>query len=303
MASIRANILTKILKGVSYSDFDEDTLEAVEVARRKIQILARVPMASGTRELPAGIPNVRAVWHVGTQILPDIRLVYFHGGGYCTGSPQTHRHFTSTLAKLTGIPILSVDYRRAPEDPCPAQLEDGLAAYEWAANNGPQGPSTARKVFIGGDSAGGGLTLSVAQALRDRQALLPGGLVMLSPWLDTTITADSVRRLGHVDFMISERHGQRWSRYVRNGRDPLDPVISPLFGDFHGLPPIYLCIGGQEILLDDALRAVEKAHAAGVPVTFEREEEMFHIWPIFGFFLPEGAKTTENIALWLNRRR
>lgn len=305
MASIRAKILEQILRGVSYSEFTEENEETLAVARKKMATLAKVPRPLGTRVVPAGIPNVRALWYVGAHVVPDVRLVYFHGGGYCTGSPETHAHFTSMLAKLTGIPVLSVDYRRAPEHPCPAQLEDAIAAYKWALENGPEGPSKARKIFIGGDSAGGGLTLSTAQALRDEGSLIEGGLVMISPWLDVTVTADSIRRLGHLDFMLSDKHGRRWAKNVCGHGliDPRDPRISPLFGDFSGLPPMYFCVGGTEIVLDDTLDAIEKAKEAKIPYTLDRQEEMFHIWPIFGFFLPEGAESTRKIALWLNRQR
>ena len=304
MASVRANLLISFLEKLSYGQAEEDPPNALERARRTLRLLT-VPQLPGTRTIESGAPNVRAQWHVGSQILPDLRILYFHGGGYCAGSTKTHRHFTSTLARLTGMPVLSVDYRLAPENPYPAQIEDALRAWDWACANGPDGASPARKVFIAGDSAGGGLTLTLAQALRDRGGQQPAGCVMLSPWLDVSVTSDSVRRLAHTDILLTPAHGRRWSRYFRGDamEDPKDPRVSPLYGDFSGLPPLYFCVGGREMVLDDTLDAIERAREAGVETSLDRNEEMFHVWPLFGHLIPEGRDSTQKIAQWLNRRR
>lgn len=303
MASIQANVLREILREISRRQMNGPSVDALKRSRQRVQMLA-LPHPKGTRTVEAGIPGVRAQWHVGSRIDAECRIVYFHGGGYCSGSPQSHRYFTSMLARLTGMPVLSVDYRLTPEHPAPAQQEDGLAAYQWAMANGPERPSKAKKIFIGGDSAGGGLALIVAQTLRDMNALADGAVFMLSPWLDLAVNQDSIRRLSHLDVMVNEANGHLWSSYVRGDTFAVDdPRVSPLFGDFRGLPPLWFAVGGQEILLDDTLQAVEKAREAKVPVTLERNEEMFHVWPVFYAFLPEARVTTERLARWLSLQR
>lgn len=301
MASKRAQLLSGFLKVLRYGGKEERPVDRVthtRKARRTLRLLT-TPQPLGTRSISASIPGVKAVWHVGPKIHASHRILYFHGGGYTAGSPTTHRHFTSTLARLTGIPVLSVDYRLAPENPFPAAREDARAAYAWIVENGPEGASPAEKVFIGGDSAGGGLTMSLAMLLRDEGARRPDALFMFSPWLDLTITADSIRRIGHLDVMLNVPHARRWVENYAPGMDPKTPGISPLFGDFRDLPTSYFCVGGREIVLDDTLSAIEKAKAAGVRTFLDRNEEMFHVWPLFFHLIPEARESLNKVADFL----
>lgn len=298
MVSIRARIVMKLMAKVPYAGGDTLTPELLARSRRSVRMLTG-PMPAGTHAAPAGIPSVHAEWHTGPWTQEGIRLVYFHGGGYCAGSVKTHRHFTAMLAKLSGIPVLSVDYRLAPENPFPAGLDDACVAYEWACENGPAGPSPAQQVFVGGDSAGGGMALAVTMAMRARGGRRPDGVVMLSPWLDVTCSSDSGTRLQSVDPMLKLEHSKLWAAAYSAGTPKTDPLVSPLFGDFAGLPPLYFCVGGREIARDDTLAAMAKAHDAGVETTIDNHDGMFHIWPVFYHLIPEGRVSLDRIVRWL----
>lgn len=302
MASIRAQILMSFLRAMPYDGTTTDPEKrAQELARsRRVIHMMAVPHPPKTRTIPAHIPGVKAEWHVGEVIRYDARIVYFHGGGFCTGSPLSHRHFTAKLAKETGMPVLSVDYRLAPEHPYPAAQDDAVKAYAWAQENGPLGPSPVETIFVGGDSAGGGLTMSMAMRLRDEGRRMPAGLILLSPWLDLTITADSIRRIGPLDVMLNAEYSKRWVQNYAVDQDPKTPGISPLFGDFEGLPPMFFSVGGREILLDDTLSGIERAKAAGVETVLDRNEEMFHIWPVFYHLIPEGRASVAKIVQFIH---
>lgn len=303
MLSKRAAAFTTFLKWLRYRG-NHDTTSSIEqrTARsRRVTSLLTVPQPLGTRTIKATIPGARAVWHVGKEIRDDVRIVYCHGGGYVAGSPTTHRHFTSAIAKATGIPVLSVDYRLAPEHPYPAALEDALTAYRWAAKNGPMGRGDVSRIIMGGDSAGGGLTFAAAMRLRDEGELLPGAIFTLSPWMDLTMTAESIERLRAVDVMVTPEAGGPWALAYRGDYEATVPGISPLLADFEGLPPLYFSVGGREILLDDTLSAIEKAKAAGVPTELDRHEQMFHVWPLFYHLLPEGRASLNGIIDFVKR--
>lgn len=298
MVSIRARILMKVLEKVPYAGGESLTPRVLRRSRRSIALLT-VPQPMHTRVIPAGIPTVKAEWHTGTWSQEGMRLVYFHGGGYCAGSVTTHRHFTTTLAKLSGIPVLTVDYRLAPEHPFPAALDDALVAYQWACHNGPDGPEPAQKIFVAGDSAGGGLSLALTMALKERGERLPDGVVMLSPWLDLTCTSDSATRLQDVDPMLHLDHSKLWAKAYAGGSSKTGHLVSPLFGDFQGLPPLHFCVGGREIVRDDTLKALAKAERAGVETSVDNHDGMFHVWPLFFHMIPEGRASLDRIVRWL----
>lgn len=301
MASIRANLFTLLLRrasGYRPTKRHVDLDESVASSRRSTRLIT-LPQLPGTRAIPANIPGVDAEWHVGRNIRDDVRLVYFHGGAYCAGSNKTHRHFTSMLAKKSGIPVLSVNYRLAPEHPFPAAFDDAAAAYEWAKHNGPRGPSDVSTVVLGGDSAGGGLSTALAMQLRDTGKLLDGGLLLLSPWMDVSCSSGCDKRIGHLDPMLSADHARVMGASYAGEHDVHDPRISPLNGDFSDLPPMFVAVGGREVVLDEIIDSIEKARNAGVDVTVERNEEMFHVWPLFYHLIPEGRESLERMVDWL----
>ncbi|MEV6929353.1 alpha/beta hydrolase [Dactylosporangium sp. NPDC051485] len=210
-------------------------------------------------------------------------LLYLHGGFYCLGSARTHLHLAGLLADLAGAACLVLDYRRGPEDPFPAALDDGLAALEAIRAAAPDSP-----LVVAGDSAGAGLALSVAMRVRDDGGRPPDLLVLLSPWTDLTCSSRSHRELAAADPVLSTDDLRAMAARYAGGADPRR--ISPLFGDLARLPPVLVQAGGQEVLLDDAIRLVDGIRAAGGRAVLHHWPHMFHVWQWYHPILPEGVR-------------
>lgn len=229
------------------------------------------------------------------------RLVYFHGGGYSVGSPVSHRRLAADLSRASGCVVLNVHYRMAPEDPHPAAVADGVAAYLYARTHSPEGESAASAVFIAGDSAGGGLALATIVSLRDRGETLPEAAATFSAWTDLACESPSLASRATRDPIISaEGVGGAAALYVADG-DPRNPTVSPAYADFTGFPPLYLNVGDDEVLLDDTLRVAERARAAGVEVTLHVEPEAFHVYPFFVPDAPESRRAIEAVGRFVSR--
>nr|BFE59256.1 alpha/beta hydrolase [Dactylosporangium thailandense] len=212
-------------------------------------------------------------------------LLYLHGGFYCLGSARTHLHLAGLLADSAGAGCLVLDYRRGPEEPFPAAVDDGLAALEAIRAAAPDSP-----IVVAGDSAGAGLALSVAMRVRDDGGRPPDLLVLLSPWTDLTCSSRSHRELAAADpVLVADELREMAARYA-GGADPRRPGISPLFGDLARLPPVLVQAGGQEVLLDDATRLVDGIRAAGGRAVLHHWPHMFHVWQWYHPILPEGAR-------------
>ena len=236
-----------------------------------------------------------AEWTRTTGSRPDAAVLHLHGGGYVLGSPRTTRSVTAGLARHTGLPVLALDYRLAPEDPFPAAIEDTVDACRWLTDQGVD----PRRMVISGDSAGGGLTMALLLTLRDRGLPLPAGAVGISPMLDLTLSSSSLEANVARDPQVTLAFLRRAvDSYLPPGVDPKTPLASPLFGDLSGLPPLLLHAGGDEALLDDTLRFVEAADAAGVDVTVECWEAMMHVWHMLAPRLPEAEAALASIAAW-----
>jgi acetyl esterase/lipase len=224
-------------------------------------------------------------------------LFYLHGGGYCLGSLNTHREMVSRIARTGQARALSVEYRLAPEDPHPAALEDSLAAYRGLLADG----ADPARIVIGGDSAGGGLTLATLVSLRDAGDPLPAAAVCLSPWTDLDATGESMKTKADVDPMIKADDDKKMARHYAGGADLSEPLISPLYAELHGLPPMLIQVGTREVLLDDSTRFADRAREAGVDVTLEPWEDMIHVWQFFAFMLPEGQQAIDRIGEFIQQ--
>jgi acetyl esterase/lipase len=244
---------------------------------------------------PVAIGNLSAEWILPVQATKDKVILYFHGGGYVTGSCQGHRSVVAKFVVGSGVGALLFDYRLAPEHPFPAALEDALAAYRWLL---AEGISPGQIVFVG-DSAGGGLCLATLIALRDQGIPLPAGAVALSPWTDLKCTGESLRTKAEVDSLSWKGSWTVFSKYYAGENDPGLPWISPLYGDLHGLPPLLIYAGGDEVLLDDSTRFAEKAKAAGVEVTLTVGEGLFHCYPACAPLFPEAKQAMAEICTFI----
>jgi acetyl esterase/lipase len=290
MPSLRSRILHRTLQRVTSAldariSVQEQRTRLDEMARRGI----RLPKGVTVRTVQAG--GIHAEWIEPAAASPQRVILYLHGGGYCICSLDTHRGLAARLALAGGSRLLLLDYRLAPEHPFPAALEDALTAYRWLL---AEGVSPAR-MAIAGDSAGGGLTLATAVSLRKGGDPLPAALALISPWSDLTFSGDTIRTLADVDPVLKV-DGKLLVDYYTGQHDPADPHISPLFADLRGLPPLFIQVGSDEILLSDSTRLAEKARLAGVDVTLEVWKGMWHVFQVFAPYVPEAQKAIDQIA-------
>ena len=248
------------------------------------------------------IAGLQAEWLLPDGVDTSRRLLYLHGGAWSAGDPDSHRGLTSRIARASGMAVLAIHYRLIPEHAFPAGLDDCVHAYRWLRDNGPMGASPAQAVFIAGDSAGGNLTLATLLACKARGIPLPTAAVPLSACTDMLATGESYRTRAEADPIIKgtpEGMAIMAQMYTQGRADARDPLVSPLYGDLAGLPPLLLQVGDAEVLRDDSTMFAERARAAGVDVTLEVWPEMPHVWQLFGGFLPEADAAIERIAAFL----
>jgi acetyl esterase/lipase len=222
----------------------------------------------------------------------------FHGGGYCVGSLLAERYFAARLAVATRAAVWTFAYRLAPEHPCPAAVDDAVVVAE--AFPSAAGVAPDRIAFVG-ESAGGGLALTTLTQLRDRGAAPPACAVAVSPWVDLTLSGDTMRTNDGVDLVVSREQTVRWRDwYLTAATPPDDPLASPLFADLHGLPPLLIEAGSDEVLLDDALRLRRRADEAGVAVTLSVWDGNSHVFPVYPpEVMPDADAAIEEIAGFL----
>jgi acetyl esterase/lipase len=247
---------------------------------------------------PVAADGVPAEWVRPPGASTDRVLLYLHGGGYVSGSSRSHRHLAGLIARAAQARALVPDYRLAPEHVFPAAVEDVQAAYGWlVAHHAEPG-----QIAIAGDSAGGGLTLVTAIALRDAGQAMPGALVALSPWTDLAASGTSYHTRARADVVLTEATIRWFARLYLGDADPRTPLASPLYADLAGLPPLLIQVGADEILLSDSVALAERAQEGGVEVTLEVWNGMGHVWPYVARFLPEGRRAVERIGQFIAAR-
>ncbi|WP_027815651.1 alpha/beta hydrolase [Paraburkholderia bannensis] len=281
------------------------TRRPIDVARTRANTDKRVwlpPVPAGWQlreQYGHGDMPLRGEWLVREGGAPRT-VLYLHGGGYYFCSPKTHRAITYGLATRAQADVFSLDYRLAPEHPFPAALDDALAAYRRLLADGVRADS----LVIAGDSAGGGLALATLVALRDAGDKLPAGALLYSPWTDLAVTGASIRENDGRDPMFC---GDVFARvaalYLGEAgvARATDPYVSPLYADFHGLPPLFMLAGSTETLLDDTRRVADRARAAGVQVDCKIARGLPHIWPIYAPFMPEARRSLDDSARFVQR--
>lgn len=242
--------------------------------------------------------GVSAEWITPTGSDSQRVLLYLHGGGYLLGSVSSHRALLERLAKAVGSRVLALNYRLAPEAPFPAPVEDACTGYRWLLKQG----IAAKRIAIAGDSAGGGLALATLLALRDAGDPMPGCAVPISPWTDMEGTGASMETRAAVDPMVQKGPLLEMAGAYLQGADTKNPLASPLYGDFKGLPPLLIQVGNAETLLDDTTRIEAKLKAAGVDVTVEIWDEMIHVWHLFAPMLDKGQEAIERIGKFVRER-
>lgn len=226
----------------------------------------------------------------------DRAILYLHGGGYAFGSSRSHRDLGEYLSRAAKAQVFMLDYRLAPEHPYPAAVDDAMAAYRWLLKNGFK----PERIAVSGDSAGGGLCVATLMSIRDQKLPMPACGVPLSPWADLECTGETFVSKAADDPMVQrEMTSNLAAMYVPNGGNLKDPLVSPLNGNFKGLPPLLIQVGERETLLDDSVRMEAFARKAGVPVTLEVEPGQIHVFQIFASRLDEAVTAIDRMGRFI----
>ena len=241
---------------------------------------------------PIVIEGLPAAWVTQSPVSTEQVILYLHGGAFVLGSLAAYRPTLVTYARATRTRLLVIEYRLAPEHPFPAAVDDARTAYHWLLAQGIR----PEQIVVMGDSAGGGLALALLLALRDEQTPLPAAAVCLSQWFDLVCTGESMRTRARADVILTPQVLKKAADAYLGTTDPCTPLASPLYADLHGLPPLLLQVGTEDILLDDARRLALRACEAGVSVELEVWPNMIHGWQTFGRRLPEARQARARIA-------
>jgi acetyl esterase/lipase len=248
---------------------------------------------------PISIDGMAAEWSCAPTSDPSRALLFFHGGGYCSGSIVSHRRMVTEAGRAARARALAVAFRLAPEHPFPAAYDDAFAAWRFLREQG----IPAQQIAVGGDSAGGGLTLAVLMRLRDLKEALPACAWLVSPWTDLTLSGETLTTKDGVDPLLHKPYLEELAQaYAPAGVDRRDPRVSPLFGDLSGLPPLFIQAGSNETLLADSTRLAAAAGAADVSVTLEIWPRMIHAWHLWNARLEVGRRALAHAGAFMQAR-
>jgi acetyl esterase/lipase len=274
-------------------DFNTSIEDFREQCERSAGKYSKVP--DGVEIKVEYIDFIRAEWIIPTDAGLDKIILYVHGGGYVSGSCNDHRGFVSKFAKNCGIATLQYEYRLAPENPFPAALNDSVKVYQWLLDKGFK----PEHIIIAGESAGGGLSLAMLLALKERVIPMPAAAVAISPWTDLTCSSNSYITKNKVSVAPMDS----WLVFSRHymGENPGNlPLISPLFGDLKGLPPIFINSAENDELYEDGEKFYKKAMEAGVDITFRAGKGMIHCYPLLAPMFKEATEAMEEIYEFIN---
>ncbi|HEX5325250.1 MAG TPA: alpha/beta hydrolase [Acetobacteraceae bacterium] len=270
------------------ADAEIDAIRAILAARPRPAELGerrqRLDSLGAQYKLPADVRveavnanGVAAEWTTTPGADPSCVILFLHGGGYISGSIDSHRHMIAQAGREARARTLALGYRLAPEHPFPAALDDAIAGYRFLLTLGIE----PRRIALAGESAGGGLAIATLVSLRDAGTALPACTWCSSPWVELEITGESATEKAAVDPLIQKPYLVQIASMYLNGADPSTPLASPLHADLRGLPPMLIQVGAAETLLDDAVRLARAAGAANVRTTLEVWPDMIHAWHLF----------------------
>jgi len=258
----------------------------------------------------AGGVTLGGAWTLVEGANPDKRILYIHGGAMTVGSDISHRPLTYNIAKRTGCAVFAVNYRLMPENSRQATIDDSQAAYKWVLENGPNGPAPVQAIGVAGDSAGGNLTLMVANWVRNTDLRKPNAIVALSPQTDSTLSSPSMKGNLHTDLMLTPllkdvlkapRTLLLWGLRKSFGFNPSDSAISPIFDELSDLPPTLIQVSASEMLYDDSVRYAAKAQSQGSPVTLQSWNNLPHVWQIFDDYVKEAHDALDEIGAFFKK--
>jgi len=222
-------------------------------------------------------------------------VLYLHGGGYMFGSILSHRHLVAEIGRLSASRTLAIDYRRSPENPFPAAVDDAMASYRFLLNEGYE----PHRIALAGDSAGGGLIVSTLVAIKEASLPQPACGWLISPWVDMEASGETFVSRANADPIVKREIIVNFAQAYLNGADPRSPLASPLYSNLRGIAPLLIQVGASEVLLDDSLKLAREAGTADVSVRLEIWPEMIHIWHVFHRILGDGRKAVQAGAKFL----
>jgi monoterpene epsilon-lactone hydrolase len=257
------------------------------------------PAADDVELAAVDLDGVPAEWSIVPGSDPSHVLLFFHGGGYCSGSILSHRRMATEAGRAAGVRTLAVGYRLAPEHPFPAARGDALTAWRWLRKQGID----AAQIAVGGDSAGANLSVALINQLRADGEEIPACVWLVSPWTDLTMSGETMATKDAVDPLMHKSYLQDLAdAFVPAGMDPKDPNISVVNADLGGSPPTLIQVGSEETLLDDASRFASAAGTAGVPVTLEIWPHMIHAWHVWNARLDAGRRALDSAGRFIRRQ-
>jgi monoterpene epsilon-lactone hydrolase len=288
------------------SDPEIDAIRAILTSRPRPADLAErrdrldglgrnYPTAADIRLESVTANGVPAEWSTAPTADPARAILFLHGGGYISGSIESHRPLATEIGRAAGARTLALGYRRAPEHPFPAALEDTVSGYRFLLEHG----IAPHHIAVAGDSAGGGLTIALMVAARDRGLPLPSCGWCISPWVDLENDGITMETKAAVDPLIQKPYLMELANAYLGGASPRTPLASPLFADLEGLPPILIQVGSAETLLDDSVRLCGALGAADVVVTLEVWPDMIHAFPLFNQQLAAGRLAIERAGKFI----
>jgi acetyl esterase/lipase len=268
--------------------------------RKRLDEIGSVwPVADDVKLAAVDVMGLPGEWSIAPGSDASRVLLFFHGGGYCSGSIVSHRPMVTEAGRAAGTRTLAIAYRLSPEHPFPAAYDDALTAWRFLQNQG----IAASHIAIGGDSAGAGLAVALITQLRDAHEELPACAWLVSPWMDLTLSGSTLTTKDAIDPIIHKAYlNELVDAYLPAGMEPSDSRVSPLYGRVSGFPPMLIQVGSAETLLDDAVRFARIAGAADVAVTLEIWPHMIHAWPLWNAQLEPGRRALASAGAFVRAR-
>lgn len=292
MISLEAKNVMTFMATMKVPNIHELPIELCRRGLADMMSFSQPPAACKIEKVNAGGPE--ALWVSAADVNSNATILYLHGGGYTLGSASTYLGITGMLSELCGLRVLSVDYRLAPEHPFPAAIDDAASAYCWLLQQGVP----AKSIVIGGDSAGGGLTFATMIELKNKGMELPAAIFTISPWVDLAHRGETIETKAADDPMFTKSGMMYMAKLYADEHDVSSPLISPLYADLSGLPPVLIHVGTSEMLLSDSRRMAETLKKAGVDCMIKEWEDLFHVFHTV-VYIPEARIATEEIAAFV----
>lgn len=291
-----ASVPARIVRAITsiYFDLQDASKANVQLSRARLNFFGRmVPPAGGVAVEPVEIAGLDAEWLTPADAPADSAILYLHGGAYVVGGCDSHRHLASHIARAAGTRALLPEYGLAPEHPYPEPIEDSVEVYRALLADGLD----PNRILIAGDSAGGGLAVATLLTLRDEGLPMPRAAFLLSPWLDLSASGETMQTRSERDPWFRADDIRVIARYYCEPDQLTDPRVSPVYADMHGMPPMHIQVGDDEILLSDATRLADKLRAAGVEVTVDVWHEMWHVFQAFLLVVPEAREAVSRMGV------